>query len=59
MELPRFITMGVLLEVIRATKEGQKEIYVMLYVIRKYNSNELYVVHVSEISLTSIGHSNN
>ena len=51
--------MGVLLEVIRATKEGQKEIYVMLYVIRKYNSNELYVVHVSEISLTSIGHSNN
>jgi len=43
----------------RAGEEGQKEIYVTLYVIQKYHSNELYAVHVSEISLTSKGHSNN
>jgi hypothetical protein len=51
--------MGLLSEVIRAGKEGQKEIYVMLYAMQNSNPNELYVVHVSEISLTSKRHRNN
>lgn len=49
----RFITVVMLWEDIRSGKGGQKEIYVTLYVMQKSNSNELYVMHVSEISLTS------